>query len=133
MPSVGSPTQVNACEKHCPARRARDGETVLTRIHHRQTPLLLMRGLVDAGVTWKSEALFQEEIGNPISHVDIPEAQNTRAEYSGTMVKDAPHPEAARAWLDFIAGETGRPSRATASAAMGQVHRTPASAPGVQR
>jgi spermidine/putrescine-binding protein len=60
-------------------------------------------GLVDAGVTWKSEALFQEEIGNPIGHVDIPEAQNTRAEYSATMVKDAPHPEAARAWLDFIA------------------------------
>jgi hypothetical protein len=75
-------------------RKARNGEAVLTRIHHRQTPLLLMQGLVDAGVTWKSEALFQEEIGNPISHVDIPEAQNTRAEYSATMVKDAPHPEA---------------------------------------
>jgi ABC-type molybdate transport system substrate-binding protein len=87
-------------------RKVRDGEAVLTRIHHRQTPLFLMRGLVDAGVTWKSEALFQEEIGNPIGHVDIPEAQNTRAEYSATMVKDAPHPEAARAWLDFIAGET---------------------------
>jgi hypothetical protein len=68
-------------------------------------------------------ALFQEEIGNPIGHVDIPEAQNTRAEYSATMVKDAPHPEAARVWLDFIAGETAlrRPSRATASAAMGRV------------
>ena len=87
-------------------RKVRDGEAVLTRIHHRQTPLFLMRGLVDAGVTWKSEALFQEEIGNPIGHVDIPEAQNTRAEYSATMVKDAAHPEAARAWLDFIAGET---------------------------
>ena len=45
-------------------RKVRDGEAVLTRIHHRQTPLFLMRGLVDAGVTWKSEALFQEEIGN---------------------------------------------------------------------
>jgi ABC-type molybdate transport system substrate-binding protein len=86
-------------------RKVRDGEAVLTRIHHRQTPLFLMRGLVDAGVTWKSEALFQEEIGNPIGHVDIPEVQNTRAEYSAAMVKDAPHPEAARAWLDFIAGE----------------------------
>jgi ABC-type molybdate transport system substrate-binding protein len=87
-------------------RKVREGEAVLTRIHHRQTPLFLMQGLVDAGVTWKSEALFQEEIGNPVGHVDIPEAQNTRAEYSATMVKDAPHPEAARAWLDFIASET---------------------------
>jgi ABC-type molybdate transport system substrate-binding protein len=104
-------------------RKARNGEAVRTRIHHRQTPLLLMQGLVDAGVTWKSEALFQEEIGNPISHVDIPEAQNTRAEYSATMVKDAPHPEAARAWLDFIAAKPPLrwPLRATASAAMGQV------------
>ena len=84
----------------------RDGEAVLTRIHHRQTPLFLMQGLVDAGVTWKSEALFQEEIGNPIGHVHIPEAQNTRAEYSATMVKDAPQPEAARAWLDFITEDT---------------------------
>jgi molybdate transport system substrate-binding protein len=105
-------------------RKARNGEAVLTRIHHRHSPLLLVQGLVDAGATWKSEALFQEEIGNPISHVDIPEAQNTRAEYSATMVKDAPHPEAARAWLDFIASETAFAvafSRATASAAMGQV------------
>jgi ABC-type molybdate transport system substrate-binding protein len=86
-------------------RKVRDGEALLTHIHHRQTPLFLMQGLVDAGVAWKSEALFQEEIGNPIGHVDIPEAQNTHAEYSATMVKDAPHPEAARAWLDFIAGE----------------------------
>ena len=77
-------------------RKVRDGEAVLTRIHHRQTPLFLMRGLVDAGVTWKSEALFQEEIGNPIGRVDIPEAQNTRAEYSATMVKDSPQPEGAR-------------------------------------
>jgi hypothetical protein len=38
--------------------------------------------------------------------VDIPEAQNTRAEYSTTMVKAALPSEAARAWLDFIAGET---------------------------
>jgi ABC-type molybdate transport system substrate-binding protein len=83
-------------------RKVRDGEAVLTRIHHRQTPLLLMQGLVDAGVTWKSEALFQEEIGNPIGHVDIPADHNTVANYSAAMVNGAPHPEAALAWLDFI-------------------------------
>ena len=52
------------------------GSTVLTRIHHRQTPLFLMQGRAQAGVTWQSEAIFQEQIGNAITHVDIPSAHN---------------------------------------------------------
>ena len=79
-----------------------DGSTVLTHIHHRQTPLFLMQGLADAGVTWQSEAMFQEQAGHAITHVDIPAAQNSTAIYAGAMVKDAPHPQAARLWLDFI-------------------------------
>jgi ABC-type molybdate transport system substrate-binding protein len=83
-------------------KKVRDGDTVLTRIHQRQTPLLLMQHLVAAGVTWKSEAIFQEKIDNPIGHVDIPAALNTTADYSAAMVAGAPHPKAARAWLEFI-------------------------------
>ena len=79
-----------------------DGSTVLTHIHHRQTPLFLLQGLVDAGVTWESEAIFQEQAGHPITHVDIPADQNTTAIYAGAMVKGAAHPEAARLWLTFI-------------------------------
>ena len=78
------------------------GTTILTRIHHRQTPLLLMQGLGQAGVTWTSEAIFQEQQGHPIAHVAIPAEQNTRAIYSAAMVSDAPHQEAAHAWLTFI-------------------------------
>lgn len=81
------------------------GTNVLTRIHHRQTPLFLMQGLVQGGVTWTSEALFQEQQGHDISHVAIPEAQNTRAIYSAAMVAGAPHADAARAWLGFIRSE----------------------------
>jgi molybdate transport system substrate-binding protein len=86
-------------------KKVRDGETVLTRIHHRQTPLLLMQHLVEAGVTWRSEAIFQEAIGNPIEHVDIPTEVNTLANYSAAMVAGAPHPQAARAWLDFVGSD----------------------------
>jgi ABC-type molybdate transport system substrate-binding protein len=82
-----------------------DGSTVLTHIHHRQTPLFLMQGLADAGVTWQSEAMFQEQSGHPITHVDIPADQNTTAIYAGAMVKGAAHPEAARLWLSFIHSE----------------------------
>ena len=82
--------------------KVKDGSTILTHIHHRQTPLFLIQGIVDAGVTWQSEALFQEQVGHPISHVDIAADQNTTAIYAGAEVRDAPHPEAAKAWLEFI-------------------------------
>jgi molybdate transport system substrate-binding protein len=79
-----------------------DGSTILTHIHHRQTPLFLMQGRADAAVTWQSEAMFQEQAGNPITHVDFPANQNTTAIYAGAAVKGAPHPEAAKLWLSFI-------------------------------
>lgn len=83
------------------------GTTRLTRIHHRQTPLFLMQGLGQAGVTWTSEAIFQERRADPIEHVTIPPELNARAIYSAAMVTDAAHPDAAhpdaaRAWLQFI-------------------------------
>lgn len=83
------------------------GMTVLTRIHHRQTPLFLMQGLGQAGVTWRSEAIFQEQQGHPITHVDIPTEQNTRAIYSAAIVSGAAHTEAAKAWLTFIRSDAG--------------------------
>jgi ABC-type molybdate transport system substrate-binding protein len=82
--------------------KVRAGSTELTQIHHRQTALFLMQDRADAGVVWKSEALFQEEIGHPLTHVDIPDAENTTAIYAGALVSGAPHPQAARKWLAFI-------------------------------
>jgi len=82
--------------------KVRAGTTKLTHIHHRQTALFLMRDRADAGVVWKSEALFQEQAGHAIGHVDIPNAQNTTAIYAGAEVKGAAHPTAARTWLAFI-------------------------------
>ena len=99
---AGGPALVTAVYE----TKVADGATQLTRIHHRQTPLFLMQGKVQGAVTWKSEALFQEQIGNPISHVDIPASQNATAIYAGAMVKGAAHPEAARAWLAFIRSPT---------------------------
>lgn len=84
-----------------------DGSTVLTHIHHRQTPLWIMQGKVQAGVTWQSEAMFQEQIGHPISHVDIPAADNTTAIYAGAIAKNAPHAAAAQRWLNFIRSPEG--------------------------
>ena len=55
-----------------------------------------MQGCADAGVTWQSEAMFQES-GNPIEQVAIPDKINVTAIYAGAKVKGAPHPEAAKA------------------------------------
>ena len=98
LDKAGGPALVKAVYE----TKVASGSTELTHIHHRQTPLFLMQGRVQAGVTWKSEAMFQEQVGNPISHVDIPAAQNATAIYAGAEVKGAAHPQAARLWLDFI-------------------------------
>ncbi len=82
--------------------KVKNGTAVLTHIHHRETPIAIMLGCADAGVTWQSEAIFQEQAGHPIEHVSIPDAQNATAVYAGAAVKDAPHPQAAAAWLGFI-------------------------------
>jgi molybdate transport system substrate-binding protein len=74
----------------------------LTQIHHRQGPTRILSGQSDAGVTWASEVVFQEQVGNHIAGVKIPVAQNTNATYSAAMLKNALHREAAAAWLSFL-------------------------------
>jgi ABC-type molybdate transport system substrate-binding protein len=88
--------------------KVKNGTTRLTEIHHRQTPVRIMNGSADAGVTWASEVRFQQSIGNPIKGVAIPDAQNTIAVYAGGILKDAPHKTAAAEWLAFLKSETAQ-------------------------
>ena len=87
--------------------KRKDGSTVLTHIHHRQPPLWIMQGRAEAGETWQSEAIYQEQAGHPISHVDIPASDNSTAIYGGAVVKDAAHKEAGREWLQFVRSPEG--------------------------
>ena len=80
----------------------------LTQIHHRETPMRIMRGESDAGVVWASEVRFQQKIGNPIEGVGIPAGENTTAVYAAGMVKNAPHAVAAAAWLAYLQSEEGQ-------------------------
>lgn len=80
----------------------KSGRVYLTHIHHRQTPMRIMQKKSDAGVTWQSEAKFQEMIGNPITEINIPANQNTVALYGGAMMKTASNPAAAKEWLRFL-------------------------------
>jgi len=82
--------------------KVQNGSTYLTQIHHRQTAMRIMKGESDAGVTWSSEVRFQEKIGNPIAGIGIPQAQNITAVYGAAVLRNARHPEAARAWVAFL-------------------------------
>jgi ABC-type molybdate transport system substrate-binding protein len=83
-------------------RKVANGTTYLTQIHHRQTPMRILQGQSDAGVTWASEVRFQETIHNPISGVAIPAAENSTAIYAAGVLKSAPHAAAARAWVRYL-------------------------------
>jgi ABC-type molybdate transport system substrate-binding protein len=82
--------------------KVRDGTTLLTQIHHRQTPMWLISGRVDAGPVWLSEVLYQVRIGAPIAAVRIAPAQNVREIYDAAVVKAAPHPLPAREFVRFL-------------------------------
>jgi ABC-type molybdate transport system substrate-binding protein len=88
--------------------KVKAGSTFLTQIHHRQTPMRILEGKSDAGVVWSSEVKFQEEIGAPIAGVRIPDAQNVTAVYAGGVVRNAPHREAALAWLAYLKSPEAR-------------------------
>ncbi|MGH8402161.1 MAG: molybdate ABC transporter substrate-binding protein, partial [Gammaproteobacteria bacterium] len=85
--------------------KVKNGSTYLTQIHHRQTPLRILNHESDAGPVWYTEAYFQERIlHNPISTVNIPVRDNLEVTYTAGLMKTAPHPQAAREFLQFLTG-----------------------------
>ena len=86
-----------------------DGSTYLTVIHHRQTPLRILRRQSDAAPVWYTEAYFQQSIlHNPVELVDIPPQQNMDVPYAAGLMKDAPHPQAAKAFMQFLLSPAGQ-------------------------
>lgn len=87
-------------EKHA------QGSTQLTRIHHRETPLRLMADRADTGPVWYTEARYHAGIArHGLGMVELPEAENVEATYSAARLRDAPHREAATAFVAFLAGD----------------------------
>lgn len=82
--------------------KVKSGNTFLTQIHHRQTPMRILQDKSDAGVVWASEVRFQQKIGNAITGISIPESQNTTAIYAAGVMKNAAHRSAALAWVAYL-------------------------------
>jgi ABC-type molybdate transport system substrate-binding protein len=88
-------------------KKVADGSTILTRIHHRETPLYLREGRADAGPVWLSEALYQRRLSG-FDIVRIPASQNVHADYEAALATGAPHAAAARAFVTFMHSRQAR-------------------------
>ena len=80
------------------------GTTLMTVVHHRETPLRIADGKVDVGPVWATEIHHARSLGLPINEVQ-PGArldQRNRINYTICRLKSAPHPENAQKFLTFI-------------------------------
>jgi molybdate transport system substrate-binding protein len=86
-----------------------DGTTFLTQVHHRQTPMKIMARECAAGAVWYTEAYFHAEIAHhPLALVTLPDAENKTVTYAAGVLRNAPHPEAAAAFVRFMTGPRGQ-------------------------
>jgi molybdate transport system substrate-binding protein len=84
--------------------KVKDGSTYLTTIHHRESPLRILQGESDAAPVWSTEAYFQQQIlHRPVETIAIPAKQNVTATYTAARLKAAPHVQAAKDFLAFMA------------------------------
>ncbi|MFC1567489.1 molybdate ABC transporter substrate-binding protein, partial [Thermodesulfobacteriota bacterium] len=85
------------------AKRA-EGTTIFTVVHHRETPLRILKQTVDVGPVWATEVIHAESSGLDFDVVEPGENldQRHRINYYVCKLKNAPHTENAQKFLDFI-------------------------------
>lgn len=82
--------------------KVKNGKTYLTKIHHRETPMRIMYDQADAAPVWYTEAFYQQMINHPVRLIEIPESENIHATYIAGQLKNAPHAQAAKDFMDFL-------------------------------
>ena len=90
--------------------KVRTGATLLTDVHHRQTPRWITAGRVDVGSLWATEMVHArrrkiacDEV-NPGPELD----QHQRVTYYATVLKDARQPDHAQTFADFLLSKTAQ-------------------------
>jgi len=81
-----------------------EGTTVVTAVHHRETPLRIQKSLVDVGPVWATEVMNTRKNGLKVEAVEPGESldQRDRVNYFITRLKNAPNPGNAEKFLNFI-------------------------------
>jgi molybdate transport system substrate-binding protein len=80
------------------------GETMLTAVHHRETPARIRKRSVDVGPVWSTETIHARKSGLPFEVVEPGEALDQRdcVNYYICRLKNAGNPENAEKFLDFV-------------------------------
>lgn len=80
------------------------GTTILTKVHHRETPERIINKTVDVGPVWATEVIHAKAQGLDVDGVEPGEAldQRDRINYYVCAMKNAPNPENASKFLEFI-------------------------------
>ncbi len=81
-----------------------EGTTIMTVVHHRETPLRIAKGTVDVGPVWATEVIHAQNTGLACEQVEPGEQldQRDKINYYVCSLNDAPHPEAAGRFIDFL-------------------------------
>jgi ABC-type molybdate transport system substrate-binding protein len=84
-----------------------EGTTILTVVHHRETPLRIKKKTVDVGPVWATEAIYAKKEGLRIEVIEPGEKldQRDRVTYYIVRLKNAPNPENAEKFLAFVLSE----------------------------
>jgi molybdate transport system substrate-binding protein len=94
--------------QHVSEAKQRAGETILTEIHHRQSPAWLIEGKVDVAVVWETESRHHVRLGTLVDEVRIGPAASLRGDYAAAILTAALHRETAAAFLSFLTGSGGQ-------------------------
>jgi ABC-type Fe3+ transport system substrate-binding protein len=81
-----------------------EGTTILTIVHHRETPLRMKKGTVDVGPVWATEVRNAQSVGLKVEAIEPGEGldQRDKVNYYIAKLKNAPHPENATKFLSFM-------------------------------
>jgi len=81
-----------------------EGTTIFTLVHHRETPLRIVKDTADVGPVWATEVIYAKNQGLPVDMVEVGEEfdQRDKVNYYITILNNAPHPENAKKFLEFI-------------------------------
>jgi molybdate transport system substrate-binding protein len=84
-----------------------EATTILTLVHHRETPLRINKRTVDVGPVWYTEVEHAKRKGLKVGAVEIGKGfdQRERANYYIAKLKTHPNPKNAEKFLDFIFSE----------------------------
>jgi ABC-type molybdate transport system substrate-binding protein len=99
-----------ALRKRIMEEKRAEGTTILTVVHHRETPIRIQKGTADAGPVWATEVVHAVSQGLKVEAVEPGEGldQRDRVNYYIARLNKGANPENAGKFLDFIMSKTAQ-------------------------